>query len=125
MHVLGLSFGNLLHLSRRGLTSFERRFLEESEESLPILSKAALSTFEFLLQLSNAVRMIVSPHLHASMPHVEKFADLLVMLLLPIFPLTSKQYKADWQAAQYWSRTSGDATTLEMMQLLGMIAAVE
>jgi hypothetical protein len=29
-----------------------------------------------------------TPHLHVSMPHVEKLADLLV-LLLPIFPLTS------------------------------------
>jgi hypothetical protein len=32
--------------------------------------------------------MMGSPHLHVSMPHVEKLADLLV-LLLPIFPLTS------------------------------------
>ena len=32
--------------------------------------------------------MVVSPHLHTSMPHVEKLADLLV-LLLPILPLTS------------------------------------
>jgi hypothetical protein len=32
--------------------------------------------------------MGVSPHLHVSMPNVEKLADLLV-LLLPIFPLTS------------------------------------
>jgi hypothetical protein len=32
--------------------------------------------------------MDVSPDLHVSMPHVEKLADLLV-LLLPIFPLTS------------------------------------
>jgi hypothetical protein len=31
--------------------------------------------------------MVVSPHLHASMAFVEKLADLLV-LLLPIFPLT-------------------------------------
>jgi hypothetical protein len=41
--VLALSFSNLLHLSRRGLTSFERRFLEESEESLHVLVKSALS----------------------------------------------------------------------------------
>jgi hypothetical protein len=32
--------------------------------------------------------MVVSPQLHVSMPHVEKLADLLV-LLLPIFSLTS------------------------------------
>ena len=32
--------------------------------------------------------MDVSMYLHASMPHVEKLADLPV-LLLPIFPLTS------------------------------------
>jgi hypothetical protein len=29
---------------------------------------------------------------------------------------------ADWQAAQYWTRISGDATALQTMQLLGMIA---
>jgi hypothetical protein len=33
--------------------------------------------------------MGVSPHLPASMPHVEKLADLLVLPLLPIDPLTS------------------------------------
>ena len=33
--------------------------------------------------------MVFSPPLHASMPHVEKLADLLVLLLLPIDPLTS------------------------------------
>jgi hypothetical protein len=32
--------------------------------------------------------MVVSPHLHVSMPHVEKLADFLV-LRLPIFLLTS------------------------------------
>jgi hypothetical protein len=32
--------------------------------------------------------MFLSPDLHVAMPHVEKLADLLV-LLLPIFPLTS------------------------------------
>jgi hypothetical protein len=29
---------------------------------------------------------------------------------------------ADWQAAQYWTRISGDATAPHTMQLLGMIA---
>jgi hypothetical protein len=32
--------------------------------------------------------MNITPHLHVSMPHVEKLADLLV-LLPPIFPLIS------------------------------------
>jgi hypothetical protein len=32
--------------------------------------------------------MFLSPHLHVSVPHVEKLADFLV-LLLPIYPLTS------------------------------------
>jgi hypothetical protein len=32
--------------------------------------------------------MVVSPHLHVSMPHVEKLADFPV-LLLSIYPLTS------------------------------------
>jgi hypothetical protein len=48
--------------------------------------------------------MGVIPHLPISVPHVEKLADLdlPVLLLLPIFSLTSprrEQYKADWQAA--------------------------
>jgi hypothetical protein len=33
--------------------------------------------------------MVGSPHLPVSMPHVEKLADFLVLLLLPIDPLTS------------------------------------
>jgi hypothetical protein len=33
--------------------------------------------------------MVESPHLQVSMPHVEKLADLPVLLLPPIFPLTS------------------------------------
>jgi hypothetical protein len=32
--------------------------------------------------------MLITPHLHVSMPHVEKLADFLVMLP-PIFPLVS------------------------------------
>jgi hypothetical protein len=47
--VLDLSFGNLLHLSRRGPTSFELRFLEEFEESLPVLVNTA-----FISYLSNS-----------------------------------------------------------------------
>jgi hypothetical protein len=43
---LELTFGNLLHLSRRGLTSLEGRFLEEFEESLQVLVKIALVAFE-------------------------------------------------------------------------------
>jgi hypothetical protein len=50
-----------------------------------------------------------------------KLADLLVLLLLPIDPLTSlEQYKADWPS-QYQSWRSGEASAKQMMQLLGMI----
>jgi hypothetical protein len=40
--------------------------------------------------------------------------------------LWSNNNKADWQAAQYWSWRFrfGDATALQMMQLLGMITVV-
>jgi hypothetical protein len=55
------------------------------------------------------------------MPHVEKLADLLV-LLFPIFPLTSPGTIQGGLAAQYWSWRSSDATTLQMMQFSGMIA---
>jgi hypothetical protein len=57
------------------------------------------------------------------MSHVEKLADLFV-LLAPIFLLTAleRQYKADWHTEQYWSWRSGDTIALQMMQLLGMIA---
>jgi hypothetical protein len=80
--------GNLFHLSRRGLTSFERRFFKKFKEPLPVLVKKALSYFECLLQINGLLRMGASSHLHVSMPHVEEFADLLVTLL-PIFHLTS------------------------------------
>jgi hypothetical protein len=36
-----------------------------------------------------------------------------------------EQYRADWHRAQYWSWRSGDATALQMMQLLGIIAVLE
>jgi hypothetical protein len=86
--VLDLSLGNLFHLSRRGPTSFERRFLKEFEESLIFLVKSTFSLFECFLQNNRAAHMIIIPHLHVSMSHVEKLADFLV-LLPPIFPLTS------------------------------------
>jgi hypothetical protein len=85
---LGLSFGNLLHLSRRGPTSFERRFLKDFEESLHVLGKTSFVTFEVFLHINKCARMCIRPHLHVSMPDVEKLADLLV-LRLPIFLLTS------------------------------------
>jgi hypothetical protein len=62
--------------------------IEEFEESLLVLVKTEFHTFESLIHLNMSGRMVVSPHLHVSMPHVEKLADLLV-LLFPIFPLTS------------------------------------
>jgi hypothetical protein len=66
--------------------------------------------------------MSIIPHLHVSMLHVEKLAKFLV-LLPPIFYLTSLgTIQGGLAAAQYWSWRSGDATTLQMMQLLGMIA---
>jgi hypothetical protein len=43
--------------------------------------------------------MNVNPHLHISVSHVEKLADLLVLLLpSSIFPLTKalENYKVDW-----------------------------
>jgi hypothetical protein len=86
--LLVVSFSNLPHLSRRGLTFVFRRFSEEFEESLPVLIKTALVSFEVFLQINKLTRMEVSSHLHVSMLHVEKLADLL-MLLLPIYPLTS------------------------------------
>jgi hypothetical protein len=89
-HLVGLdqTFGNFLHIFRRGPTSFGRRFLEESEKSLHGLFKTAFTFFESLLQINFPGRMVLSPYLHVSMPHVEKLADFLV-LLLPIYPLTS------------------------------------
>jgi hypothetical protein len=86
--VLDLSFGNLSRLQNRNPTSFQRRFLEEFEESFHVLSKAAFDSFELFIQRNISARMDGSPHLHVSMPHVEKLADL-PMLLPTIFPLTS------------------------------------
>jgi hypothetical protein len=86
--VLAILSANLLHLPRRGPTSFERRFLEEFEKWLPVLVEPAFSYFEFVLQLNRSVRRVVSLQLHVSTPHVEMVADFLV-LLLPIFLLTS------------------------------------
>jgi hypothetical protein len=45
--VLGLSFGNLSRLQRRDPTSFQRRFLEEFEESFHVLVKAAEIVIRF------------------------------------------------------------------------------
>jgi hypothetical protein len=60
---------------------------------------------------------------HISMPHVEKLADLLV-LLPPIFPLTSLgtiRGRLAYIAVQELEKSS-DSSTLQMMQLLRMIA---
>jgi hypothetical protein len=86
--VLGQTSGNISHLLRRGLTSFERRFLKEFEESLAALVKTASFSSRNFLEINLSARMGISPYLPASMPHIEKLADLSV-LLLPIFPLTS------------------------------------
>jgi hypothetical protein len=71
----GQSFGNLIHLSRRGQTSFERRFLEEFEESLPDFFKKAFSIFKVFFQFSRSTRTFRIPYLHISVPHVEKLAE--------------------------------------------------
>jgi hypothetical protein len=88
---LDLSFGKLPHLSRRDPTSFERRFLKEFEESFHVLVhvNSDLSSFESFLQTKRFERMDIIPQLHASVSHVEKLTDLLV-LLSPMFPLTSR-----------------------------------
>ena len=86
--VLVISFSNLPHLSRRGQTSFERRSIEELEELFQVLVKTAFISFALFLRINMSAAMDTSPHLHVSMPHVEKLADFLV-LLLPILPLTS------------------------------------
>jgi hypothetical protein len=65
------------------------------------------------------------PHLHASIPHVDKLADLLV-LLLPIIPLAILGAAIQGRlalSAEYWSWRSGNAPALQTMQLLSMIAA--
>jgi hypothetical protein len=123
--VLVSTFGNLLHLSRRGLTSFERRFLEEFEESFHVFGKTAFSSFELLLHCNKLTRVYVIPQLHVSMPHVEKLADLPV-LLPPIYLLTSMGTIHGGTAlsavleldTRHW--IPGDATALQTMQLLGM-----
>jgi hypothetical protein len=84
---LGLSFGNLFHLSRRGPTYFESRFLEEFEESLIILVKIAFFCFELPFQIIILARMSISSQLHGSMSHFKKLADFL--MLLPICLLAS------------------------------------
>jgi hypothetical protein len=61
--VLGLSFGNLPPLSRRGPTSFERRFLEEFEELFLVLAKTAFCSFEFFRPFNKSPRLSVSPNL--------------------------------------------------------------
>jgi hypothetical protein len=76
------------HLLCRGPTPFERRFHKEFEESLIVLVETVFVCFESFLRMNTSTRMHGIPHLHVSMPNVEKFTDLLV-LLLPIFPLTS------------------------------------
>jgi hypothetical protein len=86
--VFDLTFGNLLHLSCRGPTPFECRFLKEFEESLVAHAKISFSFLECLLQDSLQPRMVVSPDLPVSMPHVEMLAEFLV-LGFPIFSLTS------------------------------------
>jgi hypothetical protein len=47
--VFDQSSGNLLHLSRRCLTSFERRLSEEFEEPLAVLVKSTISGVEYFL----------------------------------------------------------------------------
>jgi hypothetical protein len=65
-------------------TSFERRFLKEFEESFRVL--AEFFAFEVFARTNRLAHMLITPNLHVSMSHVEKLADLLV-LLPPIFPL--------------------------------------
>jgi hypothetical protein len=104
-------FGNLLHLSRRGPTSFECRFLEEFEESLPILAKTVFCSFECFLHINRSLLMVASPHLHVSMPHVEKLADLLVMLL-PGSLLSDKPWNNTRQTGIQRSTGAGDPAML-------------
>jgi hypothetical protein len=66
--------------------------------------------------------MDITPHLHISMPHVEKLADFLV-LLPPILPLTILgTIQGGLAYRQYWSWRSSDASTWQTMQHLSMIA---
>jgi hypothetical protein len=75
--IIGLSFGNLPYLQRRGPSSFERRLLKEFEEYFHVLVTAAFDSFELFLQRHRSAYMGWSSHLHVSMPHVEELADLL------------------------------------------------
>jgi hypothetical protein len=86
---LGLSIGKFFHTLRHGPTSFERRFLKEFEELLHTLRKNAIVSFESFFYSNRKSRMVFGPNLLVSMPHVEKLADLFVLPLLPIDPLTS------------------------------------
>jgi hypothetical protein len=86
--LLVLTFGNVLHNYCRGPTSFECRFLKESEESLVALVKNSFCSNQFLLKSSVSTRMVANPQLPVSTPHVEKLADFLV-LPFPIYPLAS------------------------------------
>jgi hypothetical protein len=61
--LLGQSYGNLPHLSRRGPTSFEHRFLEEFEKSFSVFVKTAFSSFESIPRLDRSTHMGGSPHL--------------------------------------------------------------
>jgi hypothetical protein len=85
--VLGLTFGNLLHLSCRGPTSFERRFLKEFQESLPVLVMKVFFCFELFLQRE------LGPYGGQSAPaclHTPRWnACRFSCAALPIFPPTS------------------------------------
>jgi hypothetical protein len=78
----------IFHLSRRGLASFERRFLKEFEKSLIVLVKNAFFSFGLVPQTHGSTCMDVTLQLHIPMPNVEMLADFLV-LLPPIYFLTS------------------------------------
>jgi hypothetical protein len=58
------------------------------EELLPVVVKTTLSSFECFLHINKVVLMHISPHLHVSMPNVEKLTDVSV-LTPPIYLLTS------------------------------------
>jgi hypothetical protein len=89
------------------LTSSERRFLEEFEESFHVLVKTALSFVKIFLQTNLFARMVVGPYLPLSMPHVEKLADFLV-LILPIFLPTSPGTIQSGLASEQRSTGAGD-----------------
>jgi hypothetical protein len=60
---------------------------ERVKNRLSPSSKSSSVIFKFL-EFIRSARIKMTPHLHVSMPHVKKLADFLV-LLLPVFPLTS------------------------------------